>query len=637
MTDSTGDSGSSSFSFTDIVSSELSNEGDSIGVRITTAGNIPNGFGKTGIMVFGVIFPHSLLSQNPSDTGINFITVHWKEDGSGWEGSRFIYTDTITSKPWDASIVIDGTTAFFKIPKSLIGKGKLAYQISIGLISSEGETSDTLPNNSLSDCYIEQTVPPTSTSQTTTIISPVLPQNIPEEGLRKEGNKIIEKPGVVRTTNIDVGQSLVLAESSPLPSRLPKKIVSPVQDIQTGKPPEILVGLLTILLVGAGVIGGVYVALGKKLDNRLVNSCTYLLLQIEELKKKIASLKDEINNLKNKANSAIAAMDKAKEKAQQAKQAVQKHSKGGRPKSRSYIESEGRRIHAEDIGSIDPQDSYDRKTKELEEKKAQAEADAQEAERIANEAASELKQSETELEQSEKTLEELEKALALCKKKVAEAEKIAKESEAIAKGGHTVVQEEYVSSPGADDDGKPSGSCKNGERKEGKIYNRSFLVLDQAKEAKFTVDRALQETGAEAEAFGRALKVLKLILQGLGLASGKIGVDSIFTAPIALINMALGPGGDAALIVSKIPKKLRIVEIIIPAWRIITTCQKVFLCENEHWVEHVVCLGKVQVKEDVKLDLTEIGRMLLVEDLPKFLKEEMRRFADPAEIENNPC
>lgn len=637
LSDTTGDSGSSSFAFTDIVSSELSNEGGSIGVKITTAGNIPGSFGKTGIMIFGVIFPHSLLSQNSSDQGVNFITIHWKEDGSGWEGSQFIYTDTITSKPWDASIIIDGKTAFFKIPKVLIGKGKLAYQVSVGLVSSEGETSDTVPNNSLSDCYVEQTV----SSGT-------------KEEVKKEGNKIIEKPGFIRATNVDIGQSLIQISPSLLLQRLPKKItlsafptIQQKQDIQkqdvqtsidemrTGKPPGILAGLLIIALIGTAVVGGAYIAISNK--NAIGNNCGYLKVQIEELLLKIKELRERLKELTKKASVAKNAADTAKKKAQDAKDALKRHTKNGRPKSRSYIESEGRRIYAEDIGSIDPQDRYDRKVKELEEKKAQAEADAKAAERIASEAASELEQARIDLEQSEKTLDELKKALALCEKKAAETEKKAKESQSFPKGGHTIVQEKDVPSPGTDDNDKPSGSCKNGERKEGEIYNRSFLILDQAKEAKFTVDRALQETGAEAKAFGWALKALQMILQGLGLAGGKIGIDNVFVAPISLINMALGPGGDVALIVSRIPKKLRIVEVTIPAWRIITACQKVFICENERWVETTVCLGKTQIKEDVKLDLMEIGRILLVEDLPKFLKEEMRRFTDPEEIEKNPC
>src|SRR3989344_8346247 len=137
LSDKTGDSGSS-FGFTDIVSTELINQGNSIGVKITTAGNIPNGFGTTGQMVFGIMFPARLLSGDTNDDGINFITVHWKEDGTGWEGSQFIYRDSLQSNPWSANIVIDGNSAGFSIPKELIGKGELAYLVSIGLISEDG-------------------------------------------------------------------------------------------------------------------------------------------------------------------------------------------------------------------------------------------------------------------------------------------------------------------------------------------------------------------------------------------------------------------------------------------------------------------------------------------------------------------
>src|SRR3990167_10185736 len=109
LVDKSGDSGST-FGFTDIVSTELSNQGNSIGVRITTSGNIPNGFGTTGQMVFGIMFPARLLSGDTNDDGINFITAHWKEDGTGWEGSQFIFRASPHSVPRSANIVIDGNS-----------------------------------------------------------------------------------------------------------------------------------------------------------------------------------------------------------------------------------------------------------------------------------------------------------------------------------------------------------------------------------------------------------------------------------------------------------------------------------------------------------------------------------------------
>src|SRR3990170_5685747 len=197
LSDKTGDSGSS-FSFTDIVSTELSNQGSSIGVKITTAGNIPNGFGTTGQMVFGIMVPARLLSKDANDSGINFITVHWKEDGTGWEGSQFIYRESLQSLPWSANIKIEGNTANFSIPKELIGKGDLAYLVSIGLISEDGESSDYAPDNAFSDCYVVPSESPVAAPQTTGgTESQVSPQTV-SEAPKRDGNKFVERPGVNR-------------------------------------------------------------------------------------------------------------------------------------------------------------------------------------------------------------------------------------------------------------------------------------------------------------------------------------------------------------------------------------------------------------------------------------------------------
>ena len=222
LTDKTGDSGSS-FGFTDIVSTELSNEGNSIRVKVTTNGSIPNGFGTTGQMVFGIMFPARLLSQDPNDTGINFLTVHWKEDGTGWEGSQFIYRESLQSNPWSANIVIDGNTASFSIPKELIGKGDLAYLVSIGLISEDSESSDYAPDNAFSDCYVVPSESPVAAPQTTGgTESQVSPQTV-SEAPKKDGNKFVERPGVNRLTQKDLGQSLVLPEKAA--SLMPKESV----------------------------------------------------------------------------------------------------------------------------------------------------------------------------------------------------------------------------------------------------------------------------------------------------------------------------------------------------------------------------------------------------------------------------
>lgn len=254
LTDPAGDSGSN-FAFADVVAAVLSNEGDSIGVRITTNGNIPNGFGTTGVMIFGITFPASLLSGDSNDDGINIVTVHWKEDGSGWEGSQFIYRGELKSIPWNANIIIDGKTASFKIPKSLIGYGTLAYQINLGFLSSEGDTNDAMPSEKgFSDCYVAIPQQSAASPQSGGIVeSKPSPQTEANAPIR-EGYKIVEKPGVVRASKHDVGGSFVL----PSPSSPTKAKEENLEEPENIEQPSLLSDLAVIGTVGLGVIAVAY-------------------------------------------------------------------------------------------------------------------------------------------------------------------------------------------------------------------------------------------------------------------------------------------------------------------------------------------------------------------------------------------
>lgn len=266
LTDPAGDlEGSSSFSFVDIVSTTLSDNGDTIGVKITTAGNIPDGFGTTAEMGFVAIFPASLLSGDPNDTGVNAVTVHWTTSAQKWEGSQFIYRgDDFTPIPWSANLVIDGKTASFNIPKKIIGQGIIAYQITTVFLSEEGEGSDSAPSGFIfSDCY-QETAVVSSPQAETKEGQPSKPQT-PTEGPTKEGNKIIEKPGVVRTTSEDVGKSLaVKVQSLPSPSPVSRSADSTTTTEGTDKEvPSPFADLALIALIGIIVTGSAYLLLRK--------------------------------------------------------------------------------------------------------------------------------------------------------------------------------------------------------------------------------------------------------------------------------------------------------------------------------------------------------------------------------------
>lgn len=269
LSDPTGDS-NSSFAFADIVATELSDAGDSIGVKITTSGNIPDGFGNTGEMGFFLVLPSMLLSGDSTDDGVNLVSVHWTKGANVWEGSQFLYRGgDVTPRPWNASLTLEGKTASFKVPKEIIGKGTLAYQVWVVFISEEGESADYVPSKSVfSDCYVETSVSSTSTPQAVSggeTFSPS-PQAVVTEGPKKEGNKIIERPNVVRTTGSDVGESFVAKASlSPTPALL-QLYSTPALAVgeEAEKPASLLADLAVIAVVGVAVIGGVYLLFYRK-------------------------------------------------------------------------------------------------------------------------------------------------------------------------------------------------------------------------------------------------------------------------------------------------------------------------------------------------------------------------------------
>ena len=650
LNDPTGDAGSAN-SFADVVLTELSNEGDSIRVRVVTNGNIPNGFGTTGVMIFGVTFPASLLSGDPGDNGINIITVHWKEDGTGWEGSQFIYRGEVKSIPWNANITIDGKTASFKIPKSLIGKGTLAYQVNLGFLSEQDESNDSVPGRTgFSDCFVIPQEQAVSTPQMGGATEVKTTPQVISNGPTKEGNKIIEKPGVIRPKNVDVWQSVVAQKVPPSPTELGKQQQQsqnpkyPPQNLAgSNRPSGILVGLVAIFLIGTTIAAGAYFAIGSKLIN---DNCDRLRIEIEAMRRKIAGLKTRVKELVEKLKKAKHNLEKAKQKEADAVSALKRHLKGKRPSGDDYMDYENKRHYMKDYGYQTGKDVYDKKTKELEEKKAKAEEERAAAEKEAGEIELDLETNSFNLQQSEKTWESLEKELALCEKKLAEARREEAKRSTSGQVSRTVPPNDISSTDqNPDVDDKPSRACTPGEEEVVKRYQCEFLVLDEKGEITFKVDRALQETGKEAKAAGWTLKIISWLL-----ALGSIGLTlvnfffergkmyAVFKAPVSLLGMTLGPAGDALITISKMPRKMRVTEATLPAKRVINVCKKVYVCKGGEWVPELR-LEKSYTKpgEDVAFDLYDL-RETLVEDLAKFLKEEAKRqFADPEKISREPC
>src|SRR3989344_1047138 len=537
LSDKSGDSGSS-FGFTDIVSTELSSQGNSIGVRVTTNGNIPNGFCTTGQMVFGIMFPARLLSQDANDSGINFITAHWKEDGTGWEGSQFIYRESLQSLPWSANIKIDGNTAGFSIPKELIGKGGLAYLVTIGLVSEDSESSDYLPDNAFSDCYVVPSESPVAVPQTTggTEGQPS-PQVVLEVPI-KEGNKFIERPGVNRLTQKDPGESLVLPEKITASSS-PQIIQSPqpqtTEETKASKPPALAVGLLIIALLGIGAVG----------------VSKYM--------------------LKNHQDEAT------------------KRAEAGQ-KSGEY-----------------------------------------DAKRIGDDLAME-----------ERILKRLEEKLAECEKKHTPKDEpgTGKTEPKIApKGKGKTVSEKAWEEYGRDAEDtflesgydKPTGKCREGDRKHAEQYDCSFWILDKDGDIEIETDYNLGDSAGAASGFGGFLKKIGKLI---GFAA-----PGVLKIPAKAIGKLLESAGEASELVSKILQRMPIRNVTIPVIKITNKCRKFYMCIGGRWVERLELEGSTRTKEKMPLlDAGDKDKYMDRSQLARFLKEEIkRRCRDEGSISGNPC
>lgn len=443
LTDKTGDSGSS-FGFTDIVATELSNQGSSIGVKITTAGSIPNGFGTTGQMIFGVIFPARLLSQDQNDTGINFITIHWKEDGTGWEGSQFVYREKLESKPWNASIQIDGKTATFSIPKELIGKGDLAYLVSIGLVSEDTNSNDYAPDNSFSDCFIipQNPSPQTAVNQQEKSPSP----QIIAEAPKKEGNKFIERSGVNRLTNKDPGQSLVLPgkmAASPATQLIqsPQSQTQPAEKTKTAEPPSVLVGLIAIAFLGIAAVGASNYLLKNQNGEKQPDDCEKIRQYIKDKKERIEEYKKRLDDAKERAKAG---------------------QKGG--------EYDAKRVS-------DELAREERILTRLEEKLAECEKKVSEKEGAGKDQKFEPK-----------VVPKDGKVKTISEKAWEEYDRDAED---------TYLEIEYE---------KPTGKCRVGDRKYAEKFDCSFTILDKDGEIEILTAADLGKTGKVAENFGKTVK-----------------------------------------------------------------------------------------------------------------------------------
>jgi len=566
LSDKSGDSGSS-FGFTDIVSTELSNQGNSIGVRITTNGTIPNGFGTTGQMVFGVMFPARLLSSDTNDDGINFITVHWKEDGTGWEGSQFIFRESLQSVPWSANIKIDGNSAGFSIPKKLIGKGDLAYLVSIGLISEDGESSDYAPDNVFSDCYVVPQESPVSAPQTAGgTESQASPQTV-SEAPKKEGNKFVERPGVNRLTQKDPGESLVLPEKVTASSS-PKIIQSPqaqaTEETKTSKPPALAVGLIFIALLGIGAVGASKYMLKNQEGEKQLDDCGKIRQYIKDKKERIEEYKKRLDEAKKRAEAGQKSGD------------------------------------------------YD-------------------AKRIGDDLARE-----------ERILKRLEEKLAECEKKHTTKEEVGKdqktEPKVAPKGKGKTVSEKAWEEYGRDAEdtylepgyNKPSGKCREGDRKYAEKFECGFYILDKDGDVEIETDYNLGGTGEAASGLGGVLKKLGKLV---GLTPGVLKI------PAKAIGKLLESAGEASELISKMPQRMPIRNVTIPVIKITNRCRKFYMCIGGRWVERLESEGTTRTKEKMPLlDAGDQNKYMDRSQLARFLKEEIkRRCRDENIITANPC
>lgn len=639
LSDPIGDSGSS-HSFTDIVATELSNEGDSIGVRISTNGNIPNGLGSTGELAFALIFPGSLLSADPQDIGANVVTIHWTPEIKAWEGSQFVYKDgKITPLPWPAKLTLDGKTASFSIPKKLIGKGILAYQAGIFFESDEGTASDITPSEGiLSDCA-------TTISQETSSQTP-----------KKEGDTIIDPLGSQRVINEDVGKSLALiatpskisTKKSPISPTLvvyqspaEKLIITPNTMVSSSnRPSGLIVGLVVIFLTG--VVTTASVSYFKNQLKVLPPNCDHIRRQIEELNKKIASLREKLKDLGEKVKAAKEQVEKARVKAADIARALKNHLKNKRPSGDDYMDYEGKRHHMKDYGYKTGADVYDEKTKELEKLKTQADTQLAHKEEELGKIELELETERFILETSEKTLQELEKALVACERRIAPTPK---PGTGMIIGG---PKSSGTGIAGQDDtpnkDRRGEEKCTEGDIKESQKFICSFLIPDQSGFIEFKSNfkshphtKGVGQTGAGADIISKLLRLLGLII---GVATSP---ENPLKLPLGVINLVLTPvaaGGGAALdVVGRLlPQKLFLTEIVIDALRINQQCEERTICLGGRWVKEVNHIGSSpSIREKVTIPFEEVAGMR-VEDLADFLKKEFkRRFADPAQIEKSPC
>lgn len=561
LNDSTGDSGSS-FGFTDIVSTELSNQGESIGVRITTAGNIPNSFGTTGQMVFGVMFPASLLSGDPNDTGINFITVHWKEDGTGWEGSEFIFRETLESKPWNATISLNGPTATFSIPKELIGKGELAYLVSIGLVSEDGESNDYAPNNFFSDCIAPTLITPSTQPQTITSGTSESISSSPKtvtEAPTKEGNKFIERPGVKRLNNIEVGKSLVeqpFQSLSPVVSKSLKTIQDQNLAVSTSKPPGLLAGLALIALVGITITAITRYAFLEQ-GNQKNDEEKKKKDPCEELRKQLKQAEEELRERE----------DRQKEHDKDVKNAEEALKKA--------------------TSSKDKEEAQEKLDKEKEAQKGSADL---------------YKEKKAKVERFRQRLNECEKKAGTYKTPSQKAwEEYGRDAE-----------DTYLKAG----DEKPTGKCRTGDRKLAEKFECSSLVLDENGKIEVETAENLTDSSQTAEELAE-------VLRKTGKTVGKLG-KGVYKIPAKIIGKLIETAGEAAGVVSKIPDRLLVVKVTVPAIRITNVCRRGYLCTGGRWTEYLDYIDSSEKEEPQVFGGWDKPLGIKGNEVKKFLEAELK-------------
>lgn len=295
-----------------------------------------------------------------------------------------------------------------------------------------------------------------------------------------------------------------------------------------------------------------------------------------------------------------------------------------------------------DYGYKTGADVYDEKTKELEKRKQEADAELAKTEEELGKIELELETERFILETAEKTLAELEKALAACERRVADSKK---NSGGMVVGGMKAGGSGTIGKGSdVDKDQTSEQRCIEGEIRESKKFICSFLILDQSGFIEFKSNfkshpdtTGVGQTGAAADVISKLLRLLGLIL---GLATS---AENPLKLPLGVINLVLTPvsaGGGAALDVvgRMLPKKLFLTEVVVDALRINQQCEERTICLGGRWVTQVNYIGSSPaIREKVTFPFDEVAG-LRVEDLFDFLKKEFkRRFADPAQIEKAPC